>query len=265
MDYSYSQMRIPPIFIIAVLFFIANIIKKLFCSPKKQPRAPIVYTPPEVKSPISHPVMKKEKNNHKGVGLQAIPASMWGINVRSRYPQAWKHISREVRQKARQVCANCQQKYPMELLDAHEIWVFKAVDGIMTQVLTDIACVCKRCHVLAHPTRYATQYRNNPDKMRVIQQHWCNHDYSGHSSWSQYLKHHQNANKKVEREAWARFHRLSHHEQTGFVRNNKGGTIPFQMDLQYLNQHFRHHLNQDAKANEMPYLEWKNVQTFNTA
>lgn len=257
-------------FFLGVFTLLTGIIRIRF--PKKKPARTVVpYQPPQAipKQAPSAPPRKKTVRQKSALPtlLQPIPKSMWGVNVRSRFPKEWEGISREVRQKAKQQCVNCQQRLPMELLDAHEVWHYKPVDGVMTQVLTNIVCLCKRCHILAHPTRYHMTYQNDDRKMDTIKKHWSDYGRDKARSWTAYIEMHQTANSKIEKEAWTRFHDLPQFMKYPLEveRNFTKHVVPFRMDLCYLNQHFRHHLQQDAMPDEMPNMNWSHVKSFATA
>lgn len=87
--------------------------------------------------------------------FQFVPPSRFGKSLRSLMPAEWRAISSKVRKDANYTCAYCGEQFEPDETDAHEEWDFaiETVDGkdMPIQKLKDIKCVCKKCHMTAHP------------------------------------------------------------------------------------------------------------------
>jgi len=81
------------------------------------------------------------------IGLELVPKTCWGTNLRSLLTTTeWRQISKYVRDKSKnlcQYCGTCSKK-----THAHEVWSYDDITCI--QALEDIHCVCEKCHLVKH-------------------------------------------------------------------------------------------------------------------
>ena len=91
------------------------------------------------------------------IKFQVCPEKCTGINLHSHDIidlGIWRDISSQVKQKHQYTCQCCGiRPYKgaageMSEMEAHEVWFFDKENHI--QKLTDITCVCKRCHMTIH-------------------------------------------------------------------------------------------------------------------
>jgi hypothetical protein len=129
--------------------------------------------------------------------IQLIPASAYGQNLRSLYPNEWKAISRYVRRNL--TCSTCgKQVKRIGDLDAHEEWEWKKEKKHgkirYRQRLVAIYPVCKACHRVIHIGRTKRElppweYLAAAERYRKI----------NHVSYRQFIEDEEEAFRKYEK------------------------------------------------------------------
>ena len=87
----------------------------------------------------------KEQTSLK-LNIELVPRTSWRNNVRSKMPERWKEISRQVNSSACDMCQICGGISTS--LHAHEQWSYDECTGIQT--LVGIIAICSSCHSVTH-------------------------------------------------------------------------------------------------------------------
>ena len=90
----------------------------------------------------------------QGLFVDLVPKSCWFSNVRSCIsPANWQRVRKVVVQRAENHCEVCGVKPNNAIrlyMEVHERWDYSQENGVNTQTLKRLICLCSNCHLVTH-------------------------------------------------------------------------------------------------------------------
>lgn len=82
------------------------------------------------------------------INVELIPLKMHKVNLRSELPEYWDFLRKLIYKRANYRCEICGGKGPKWPVEAHELWKYDEINGIMA--IDKIVALCPDCHLCHH-------------------------------------------------------------------------------------------------------------------